>query len=432
MDGWAIAIAIATVHGHSQSFKKSVPVRVGHQVLALRRWMTAHQFFQQIFVKYGPSNSLTLKTFQYEVEPGGALLEVRVILSSLVSHTLQSCKKSVKRKQTKKKLPFGLQPIKKQRKVNRVKAKAKPKIKGGPSGSESSQPKGSLMKDILKAAEHQDHLVELEHGAGGADDDSDHNMSDSHSERITSPSSSATCVDGDSADSDSDFDKSEEEEMVKSKNQRDEEKETRKILKSHVKLQEEVVPCVSVNTGSAGTQCNPFIGVRDVGCQTSARLATCKGCSQKISKGCGRIQYAYSLSKFASWFHIKCFEGFLNAQNGDTGQATSFLKEWLTQQNEPDSDLCAEVKELMHALETKQLGRAWLSFLCTAPCWILGPVVLHFIPPSLSVCLLFMWFWYVVVWLEFPMTCLTLALVCSCGCMDLVNLYLAGLLKVSF
>lgn len=96
------------------------------------------------------------------------------------------------------------------------------------------------------------------------------------------------------------------------------------------------------------TQCNADIGVRDVGVQTSSKLAKRRHCLQPIIRGCTRIAWAYSRVKFHAWVHVKCFPILLQAESGDLNQAVNFLTTWQEQNRESPQAL--DVSDLLQAL----------------------------------------------------------------------------------
>lgn len=81
----------------------------------------------------------------------------------------------------------------------------------------------------------------------------------------------------------------------------------------------------SAATAAPKTRCNANLGLVDAGIQESGRLAGCRHCLQKIQKGSARFQFAWSLTKFASWLHEGCVVPHLLQENADLEHAKDFL-----------------------------------------------------------------------------------------------------------
>ena len=82
---------------------------------------------------------------------------------------------------------------------------------------------------------------------------------------------------------------------------------------------------------SSSTFCNKEVGLVAVGIQTAAKLATCRHCMQKIPRHHPRFGYAWSRIKFHSWLHDKCLVVHLKQEGADKLKALEFLERQLTE-----------------------------------------------------------------------------------------------------
>ena len=231
-------------------------------------------------------------------------------------------------------LPFGLKaPRKKRRAANTNRKPSAVKRNKTESSDFFVEGMTEGMKSNLLAVDSDEDIQES--GLSGIDayDDPD---SGSDSSATSSSSSS------------SDFD-SEGEELPVNPQQREEVNSIRQMLRSveEEKEVEKVVPDQKLTT-----QCNPFIGITAIGQQVAARLATCRFCSQKISKGSVRVAYAYSKVKFHCWLHTACFAPYLEKEKGDYVQAKTFLENWIQDKRDAPLEMQNEIKILLSKLKS--------------------------------------------------------------------------------
>eukprot|EP00438_Fugacium_kawagutii_P030305 Skav204413 [mRNA] locus=scaffold398:208241:208708:+ [translate_table: standard] len=118
--------------------------------------------------------------------------------------------------------------------------------------------------------------------------------------------------------------------------QRKEEAETKKLTAPSIATAAGDGPNV---TPRPKQYCNSGLGVVDAGIQVSGKLAKCRHCFKPISRGCPRIGWAYSRSKFHAWVHAGCFQELLSNEHGDVQQAVDYLVTWLERHRDHDGAL---------------------------------------------------------------------------------------------
>ena len=156
------------------------------------------------------------------------------------------------------------------------------------------------------------------------------------------------------------------------------------------------VPAVPQGNGkaSSSTFCNKEVGLVAVGIQTAAKLATCRHCMQKIARHDPRFGYAWSRIKFHSWLHAKCLVAHLKQEGADKLTALEFLEAKLTEDlpeaaKDATSNVVAElraevvwkgrgVSRVNHSLNFAKVctGLVWLfsfPFMGLVCCWGFRP-----------------------------------------------------------
>ena len=301
----------------------------------LRSWYTTHQLFQQLLTSTGPTDTLTIRTFDYTISEDSdhPFPFMKMSMESSHTHVLDIKRK----KQAKKgKLPLGLKMPRKRKKTASVKPKS------GAAGSKASNPSG-LVKHVKLNSDEGGYSLEDFHAEPSEQDDF-----------IIEPSSESD-ISSDSAfhsSSESDTD----DEALVNPDQRHEERVTDKILESHDDLHK-AEPLPISNTPAQKrpltTQCNSSIGVRELGTQLASRLATCKHCGNKIQRLESRVGYAFSLKKIHCYLHVTCFPQYLEKEGGDFSQAWTFAQDWLNTNAPSDElkDLHRDVRAMAVALK---------------------------------------------------------------------------------
>lgn len=287
-------------------------------------------------MQHGPLSSLPLKVYDFTVPISEPMMFVQILKESSVSVTLDAQPARKRPQKRSDALPFGLKAPRKKR------AKKTVALTQAASSKVSSSSTGhNDMGCNLGLTSLHDDVMDAEDS--GSDSGLSKSGSDSSSKESASSSSSSD-TNGEPLSFDPEC--------------RKEEKETRDVLRSHAEIapthdmllrDPPPAPIVAVNAASVKTQCQPTIGVCDVGQQVSGRLAQCRHCKEKISKGSTRVAYSFSVTKFFAWIHPSCFLAYLDAVNGSSAQAISFLTDWI--ENHPDSSL--EMKRDVATLVSK-------------------------------------------------------------------------------
>ena len=329
--------------------------------LKTRSWFTSQQIFQQILQQYGPSSALSLKVTDYALLPDQPLLAVQMLNQNMSSHVLLANPPKTKKVRNNK-LPFGMQRPKRKRKTKTKEPDSKASLILKSLQHVSRAPPGvKPLQDVgAKPCKEQEQVPSVERSTGF--DSADEVM-------VASDSDSANSVvsNEESSSSSTSSHESEVQELPSHPQQRHEEQVTEEILQKREELQmsqmrenpadatQSELQCMGQGVSSAGarkqsTQCNPFIGVRDVDVQRGARLAKCQFCSEKISKGSIRIAYAFSKIKFHGYVHSHCFPSYLVNMKGDKRQAIDFLQSWQTSHPDFDSSLMTTITTLVSEL----------------------------------------------------------------------------------
>ena len=297
------------------------------------QWLTSHELFWDLLKRLddGSQNAVKMAVYDYTVDPR-SLWSVRRTLPSVGVRWLPAVKPKVVQK--KKRLPFG---VKQKPKTKRKKTQNKQEI---PRKRGRMQEDRGLEKFVLEMV---DEVCGEEPGKFGPHSDSD--CSDSSS-------SAASSGEDDGNDYDHDVDALEEEQSAFPE-QRAEEAAAEEITVSHEELQAENSDKkdghVTEQAQTVRTQCQPIIGVVDAGQQTSARLATCRYCLAKITRGRARVGYSFNVLKFHAWVHASCFQEYVDQQSGDKDQARKFLTNWV-QSHPCSSETLEEFQNLISKL----------------------------------------------------------------------------------
>ncbi len=313
--------------------------------------MTSHQLFQQLLARHGPTDTLKVRVLEYTVKIDQPLVTVDVLDGRASDLVLDINWKKAKQVKKRTALPFGLKMSPKKRRRNNTS-----QSKG------SSSSKNPSIKEVLL-------LMGAKHiGDQGSSSESD---SDSMLQGGASDRDADTSDDSDTAG----------EERAANPDQRFEEKETRQVLRAREALMQErdqdevqTVPCAGHDSGPVVnpatsapsnlrgkglTQCNSYIGLCEVGTQISGKLASCRFCNAKISRGGSRLAYSFSKVKFHAWVHLECFPQYLQQQKGDPSQALAFINDWLHQNAGSSSDLRKNLEDLVPKLENAACVRRW-------------------------------------------------------------------------
>ncbi|CAK9029044.1 Uncharacterized protein SCF082_LOCUS18618 [Durusdinium trenchii] len=342
-------------------------------------FQTSHQVFQKALSKVnGDSASPSVETItftihSYTVNPFQPLHTVCLNLAKASHGHKFVAKKAPPAKQAK--LPFGLafSPRKRAAKPSR------------PRPAASAEPAAKKLKKVTKAQYEQ--VMEIEHELQqGAAPSTSHNVCDDCDDSSSS-SSLSTGSSGDHSDESesgedtdantvSDNDSLPEEPFLEPAVQ-EEEQRVESIIASHDDLMMSRGHCVSEKAtdvqesqseaepgppaptqphlakgsgrgrGSASTFCNAQVGLIKVETQVAARLATCRGCGFKISRGSVRWGYSYSKSKFEDYVHADCIEKYLNDKNANLDQVRRFIHTVKQQEQLP------KVREAISQLESR-------------------------------------------------------------------------------
>lgn len=342
-------------------------------------FQTSHQVFQKALSKVnGDSASPSVETItftihSYTVNPFQPLHTVCLNLAKASHGHKFVAKKAPPAKQAK--LPFGLA-------FSPQKRAAKP---SRPRPAASAEPAAKKLKKVTKAQYEQ--VMEIEHELQqGAAPSTSHNVCDDCDDSSSS-SSLSTGSSGDHSDESesgedtdantvSDNDSLPEEPFLEPAVQ-EEEQRVESIIASHDDLMMSRGHCVSEKAtdvqesqseaepgppaptqphlakgsgrgrGSASTFCNAQVGLIKVETQVAARLATCRGCGFKISRGSVRWGYSYSKSKFEDYVHADCIEKYLNDKNANLDQVRRFIHTVKQQEQLP------KVREAISQLESR-------------------------------------------------------------------------------
>lgn len=338
------------------------------------RFFLSHQVFRSI-VQAGnvPITAISFVVHEYHVSPFGDLLSVTLTGEQRCSKFVAV--KTAAMKQTSI-LPFGLQMSPRKRKPPASKCDpsgpSKKKTRKTETASSSTNAASATTCHVpsdLDDIEQELQQYEVAEPAANCPDIGEGDSSASSSSSSSSSSGSGSESDGELADLEDSVEKPflTPEEQV-------ERREVQLVLRSHADLMERrgetfgrrglvtdveeseaeerkvsdsSRPTKTATTKSASTFCNKHLGVVEVGCQTSRRLATCQGCNSKIAVGQVRIAFAFSRSKFASWIHSSCFPSYLMGKRGDVQQAVDFFEE---NQDSYAANVRAEISKILPQL----------------------------------------------------------------------------------
>eukprot|EP00438_Fugacium_kawagutii_P000563 Skav206451 [mRNA] locus=scaffold230:72031:80449:- [translate_table: standard] len=294
---------------------------------------------EDILAHHGPLSSLPVKVFDYTIPVDQGIASVQIRKDTCVSIHLDA-KPQRKNKKRSDALPFGLKVPKKKRAKKNV------------SSTGAACSKRPAASSILDAG--VEHALDAKESTALDDVDMDSVDTDS-SGSVSDASEQDSLTTAKTSDSSSDSVDTEGEQLPVDPVSRAEENATREVLRSHVELQA-THPVDAVPSSSTAplivqkTQCQANVGVTDVGKQIANRLAKCRHCHQNVAKGSGRIAYAFSTVKFPGWIHISCFPDYLRSVSGNTGQAVSFLVDWMRDHPDCCVDLKAELQSLVSKL----------------------------------------------------------------------------------
>ena len=296
---------------------------------------TSHQAFQKICALKGRSGAcvdpeeLSLVVYEFKMNPFLPLTSVQTTNASEPRKLITTKAKPASKKAA---LPFGLKPQVRKRKARTSNTGQAKKQKPHAGSAASSTP--SNVAELLGGP-----VTGSELNALGSESGSEHQSVG----QVSSSSSS-------SSSEDSDSDGSAEENQL-APHVEEEKEELRKVSmqhREHVEATGQIfcprgepdardgarVPPEPPKT-TTSTFCNAHLGLMDVGFQVAARLATCRHCMTKIERKTVRFGYAWSRSKFHSWLHPGCVLNHLKQEQGDLGQALSFLQGKLQEQDLP-------------------------------------------------------------------------------------------------
>ena len=305
-----------------------------------------------------------MKVTDYALLPDQPLLAVQMLNETTSSHVLLANAPKTKKVRNNK-LPFGMARPKRKRKTKTQESVSKASLILKSLQHVSREPPGAKQDAGAKSSCKEQEQVPSVDGSTGFDGD-DEIMANSDSDPANSVLSDAESVASTSSSSTS-SDESDVQELPSHPQLRNEEQVTEEILQIREDLQMKANEAGADATqsewqgkdqgvSSAGaqrqsTQCNPFIGVRDVDVQRAARLAKCQSCNDKIGKGSLRIAYAFSKIKFHGYLHSQCFPSYLAKMKGDKCQAIDFLQSWQTSHPDFDSSLMTEITKLVSELQ---------------------------------------------------------------------------------
>ena len=309
-------------------------------------FLTSHQLFLDVLSSESVQ-SIPFAIHAYTVNPFHPLHTVSLTKvagrDSFRSKNLPKPKKADGLKQST--LRFRLPDSPRKRK-KRAKGKEQPQKKAA-AKAKVGPPKS--MEDL--AAMETDWAAEFRGGPEvGACESSSSSTSSSDS---SSETEFSEC--GESGDSDSDSVRDEPEEVFLTAEAKAEERQIASILQSHQQLMEQrgqdFCPkgaseasaseidnhaasssgkgkgrSTGGNQGIQRSSCNKEIGLIKLETQKAARLATCRHCGSKITRGSARFAYAFSTTKFEAFLHPGCTAPHLQQENADLEKALAFLE----------------------------------------------------------------------------------------------------------
>ena len=312
--------------------------------------MTSHQLFHQVLSANHPVERLGGISFAVHQFSLGRFASLCSVTTSKVSGKHRFSIDQSQRQQKQSKLPFGLKPVPRKRKVPEDPVKAS-KAKA-PKRTDTNVQNADTAADPHRLA-NASNVGDVSMAASSKPVRLAHSSSESDANDSGSCSDCGVNDDDDDADSvSSGSSKSSGEDLVEQsllmpaasaeaarvETALDEHKADLE-QQGHVQISrgglttDPPIPDFPQGNGkaSSSTFCNKEVGLVAVGIQTAAKLATCRHCVQRIARHHPRFGYAWSRIKFHSWLHDKCLVAHLNQEGADKLKALEFLERKLTE-----------------------------------------------------------------------------------------------------
>lgn len=324
---------------------------------------TSHQLFQRVLLgkQHDSLERICFLTHKYSVGPFTSLCEVKTSQEGQEHHFSLQVKTQVQTK-----LPFGIQPCARKRKLNKQPVPSQKK-RCGPSKPSAASGTGDNGPGAKLDIQVQ---MDLDLAADSSSSDSDSSSSNDSDSDLSVANSDSECP----------F-------LTPSAKQEAEAIDT--VFEKHRDLVEargglflthghgdsvstagddksSDVPGGGLATGGPSSSstpapkssvgptqrsfCNKELGLVELGVQTAPKLAQCRHCLQKIPRHSVRFGWAWSLTKWHSWLHHDCFIPHILQEGGDKTKAATFLQAKLDGEKQLHEDIVNAAKQALQDL----------------------------------------------------------------------------------